>query len=247
MKPMERNRSEGFEMEKILLVEDDPNIRMAAEFALSDAGYSIVACDNGLDGYANALSVDPDLILLDLMLPGMSGHDFLKEFRAQNTLVPIIVLTAYTSEQEKVFCLDLGADDFIDKPFSVNELLARIRANLRRSTLPIQSRAGSLEEFGDMAIDFEQGEVTIKGEPVVLRNREYEILQVLARHRGSLVTRDKLIQTVWKGKAPSTNTVIDVHMHNLRKSLESRSDYRLIATEYGRGFRLQAVPKQEDE
>lgn len=234
-------------MEKILLVEDDPNIRMAAEFALSDAGYSIVACDNGLDGYANALSIDPDLILLDLMLPGMSGHDFLKEFRAQNTLVPIIVLTAYTSEQEKVFCLDLGADDFIDKPFSVNELLARIRANLRRSTLPIQSRAGSLEEFGDMTIDLEQGEVTIKGEPVVLRNREYEILQVLARHRGSLVTRDKLIQAVWKGKAPSTNTVIDVHMHNLRKSLESRSDYRLIATEYGRGFRLQATPKQEDE
>lgn len=234
-------------MEKILLVEDDPNIRMAAEFALSDAGYSIVACDNGLDGYANALSIDPDLILLDLMLPGMSGHDFLKEFRSQNTLVPIIVLTAYTSEQEKVFCLDLGADDFIDKPFSVNELLARIRANLRRSTLPIQSRAGSLEEFGDMAIDFEHGEVTIKGEPVVLRNREYEILQVLARHRGSLVTRDKLTQTVWKGKAPSTNTVIDVHMHNLRKSLESRSDYRLIATEYGRGFRLQAVPKQVDE
>lgn len=234
-------------MEKILLVEDDPNIRMAAEFALSDAGYSIVACDNGLDGYANALSVEPDLILLDLMLPGMSGHDFLKEFRAQNTLVPIIVLTAYTSEQEKVFCLDLGADDFIDKPFSVNELLARIRANLRRSTLPIQSRAGSLEEFGDMIIDFEQGKVTIKGEPVVLRNREYEILQVLARHRGSLVTRDKLIQSVWKGKVPSTNTVIDVHMHNLRKSLESRSDYRLITTEYGRGFRLQAVPKQESE
>lgn len=234
-------------MEKILLVEDDPNIRMAAEFALSDAGYSIVACDNGLDGYANALSVEPDLILLDLMLPGMSGHDFLKEFRAQNTLVPIIVLTAYTSEQEKVFCLDLGADDFIDKPFSVNELLARIRANLRRSTLPVRSRAGSLEEFGDMIIDFEQGKVTIKGEPVVLRNREYEILQVLARHRGSLVTRDTLIQSVWKGKAPSTNTVIDVHMHNLRKSLESCSDYRLITTEYGRGFRLQAVPKQESE
>lgn len=234
-------------MEKILLVEDDPNIRMAAEFALSDAGYSIVACDNGLDGYANALSIDPDLILLDLMLPGMNGHDFLKEFRAQNTLVPIIVLTAYTSEQEKVLCLDLGADDFIDKPFSVNELLARIRANLRRSTLPIQSHAGSLEEFGDMSINFEQGEVTIKGEPVMLRNREYEILQVLARHRGSLVTRDKLIQTVWKGKAPSTSTVIDVHMHNLRKSLESRSDYRLIATEYGRGFRLQAMPKQVDE
>lgn len=234
-------------MEKILLVEDDPNIRMAAEFALSDAGYSIIACDNGLDGYANALSADPDLILLDLMLPGMDGHDFLKEFRAQNTLTPIIVLTAYTSEQEKVYCLDLGADDFIDKPFSVNELLARIRANLRRSTLPIQSRAGSLEEFGDMTIDLEKGEVFIKGEPIVLRNREYEILQVLARHRGSLVTRDKLIQTVWKGKAPSASTVIDVHMHNLRKSLETRSDFRLIATEYGRGFRLQAVPKQDDE
>ena len=104
-------------MAKILLVEDDPNIRMAAEFALSDAGHSIVACDNGTDGFASALSIEPDLILLDLMLPGMSGHDFLKEYRAQNASVPIIVLTAYTSEQEKVLCLDLGADDFISKPF----------------------------------------------------------------------------------------------------------------------------------
>ncbi len=234
-------------MEKILLIEDDPNIRMAAEFALSDAGYSIVACDNGIDGYANALSVDPDLILLDLMLPGMDGHDFLKKFRAQNTLVPIIVLTAYTSEQEKVCCLDLGADDFIDKPFSVNELLARIRANLRRSTLPIQSRVGSLEEFGDMIVDLEQGEVTIKGQPITLRNREYEILKVLARHRGSLVTRDMLIQTVWKGSVPSTSTVIDVHMHNLRKALEAHSDFHLITTEYGRGYRLQAMAKHEDE
>lgn len=233
-------------MAKILLVEDDPNIRMAAEFALSDAGYSIVSCNNGTDGFASALSVEPDLILLDLMLPGMSGHDFLKEYRAQNTFVPIIVLTAYTSEQEKIFCLDHGADDFIDKPFSVNELLARIRANLRRSMLPVQSRSDALEEFGDMTIDLEQGDVTVKGEPVSLRNREYEILQVLARHRGGLVTRDKLVQSVWKGKAPSTNTAIDVQMHNLRKTLESRSDYHLIVTEYGKGYRLQATPKQPD-
>lgn len=233
-------------MPKILLIEDDPNIRMAAEFALSDAGYSIVSCNNGTDGFASALNVNPDLILLDLMLPGMSGHDFLKEYRAQNTFVPIIVLTAYTSEQEKVFCLDHGADDFIDKPFSVNELLARIRANLRRSKLPVQSKVDSLEEFGDMVINLEQGKVTIKGEAVSLRNREYEILQVLAQHRGSLVTRDKLIQSVWKGKTPSTNTVIDVHMHNLRKTLESRSDYRLIMTEYGKGYRLQATLKQTD-
>ena len=205
-------------MAKILLVEDDPNIRMAAEFALSDAGHSIVACDNGTDGFASALSIEPDLILLDLMLPGMSGHDFLKEYRAQNASVPIIVLTAYTSEQEKVLCLDLGADDFISKPFSVNELLARIR-----------------------------GEVRVKGEPVSLRNREFEILQVLARHRGSLVTRNELIQSVWKGKTPSTSTVIDVHMHNLRKALEIHSDYQLIVTEYGRGYRLQAIPKDSEE
>lgn len=232
-------------MEKILLVEDDPSIRMAAEFALSDAGYSIVACDNGIDGFASALSTEPDLILLDLMLPGMDGHDFLKELRAQNALVPVIVLTAYTSEQEKVFCLDIGADDFIDKPFSVNELLARIRANLRRSTLPVQSQSGAIEEFGDLTIDLSRDEVSVKGQPVALRNREYEILQVLARHRGSIVTRDMLIKSVWKGKAPSTNTV-DVHIHSLRKTLEAHSDYRLIATEYGRGYRLQAVPKEEN-
>lgn len=234
-------------MAKILLVEDDPNIRMAAEFALSDAGHSIVACDNGTDGFASALSIEPDLILLDLMLPGMSGHDFLKEYRAQNASVPIIVLTAYTSEQEKVLCLDLGADDFISKPFSVNELLARIRANLRRSMLPVQSRTGSVEELGDLSIDFERGEIRVKGEPVSLRNREFEILQVLARHRGSLVTRNELIQSVWKGKTPSTSTVIDVHMHNLRKALEIHSDYQLIVTEYGRGYRLQAIPKDSEE
>lgn len=233
-------------MAKILLVEDDPNIRMAAEFALNDAGYSIIACDNGIDGYASALSNKPDLILLDLMLPGMDGHEFLKEFREENNQVPIIVLTAYTSEQEKVRCLDLGADDFIDKPFSVNELLARIRANLRRATIPVQSPVGLVEEVGDVLINFETQEVSVKGSIVPLRNREYEILQVLARHRGSLVTREKLADEVWKEKANTANTVIDVHMHNLRKTLEANSSFHLITTEYGKGYRLQAIPKENN-
>lgn len=229
-------------MARILLVEDDPNIRMAADFALNDAGHSIISCDNGIDGFTSATSLNPDLILLDLMLPGMDGRTFIKEFRAINQVTPIIVLTAYTSEQEKVFCLDAGADDFIDKPFSVNELLARIRANLRRSTLPSQSPEHAIETFGDLTIDLEKDQVFVKGIPVLLRNREYEILCVLARNRGALVTRNDLIKHVWNGNTPSNSTTIDVHMHNLRKSIEATSDYRLITTEYGKGYRLQAIP-----
>lgn len=231
-------------MAKILLVEDDPNIRTAAEFALTDAGYTIVTCDNGVDGLTNALSVKPDLILLDLMLPEMDGHTLLKKFRGQNNATPLIVLTAYSSEQEKIFCLDAGADDFIDKPFSINELLARIRANLRRSAISSHADGEQQQQYGDMIIDFALNTVSVKGLPVSLRNREYEILEVLAGNQGALVTRDDLIREVWNGKPPSTSATIDVHMHNLRKSLEADSDYQLIATEYAKGWRLRPSLKK---
>lgn len=231
-------------MEKVLLVEDDPNIRTAAEFALDDAGYSTITCGNGLDGYTTAINLKPDIILLDLMLPEMDGHTFLKEFRKIDIATPIIVLTAYGSEQEKVFCLDAGADDFIDKPFSINELLARIRANLRRTTLPTKSLEHSLEHFGDLSINMLTKEVFIKDTPVILRNREYEILELLAKNRGSLVTKKEILSTVWKTTDQKKSSVVDVHIHNLRKSLEKGSDYSLITTEYGQGYRLEATQKK---
>ena len=231
-------------MERVLLVEDDPNIRTAAEFALDDAGYSTITCDNGLDGYSTALNLKPDIILLDLMLPEMDGHTFLEEFRKTDITTPIIILTAYTSEQEKVFCLDAGADDFIDKPFSINELLARIRANLRRTTLPVKSKDYSVEQFGDLSINMLTREVLVKESPIVLRNREYEILELLAKNRGSLVTKKELLNKVWKTEDLGKASVIDVHIHNLRKSLEKNSDYHLITTEYGQGYRLEASPKK---
>ncbi len=230
-------------MTKILLIEDDPNIRTAAEFALDDAGYSTITCDNGRDGYTSAINLKPDIILLDLMLPEMNGRTFLKEFRKNDLTTPIIVVTAYSSEQEKVFCLDAGADDFIDKPFSINELLARIRANLRRTTVPAQTSNYTLEQFGDLSINMETKEVCVKNAPVALRNREYEILELLAQNRGSLVTKKEILHTVWKTDDPKKASVVDVHMHNLRKSLEKHSDYRLITTEYGQGYRLEASPK----
>ena len=163
-------------MERVLLVEDDPNIRTAAEFALDDAGYSTITCDNGLDGYSTALNLKPDIILLDLMLPEMDGHTFLEEFRKTDITTPIIILTAYTSEQEKVFCLDAGADDFIDKPFSINELLARIRANLRRTTLPVKSKDYSVEQFGDLSINMLTREVLVKEKKMIISEKPMMIL-----------------------------------------------------------------------
>lgn len=237
-------RMDEVHMTTVLIIEDDPNIRLTMEFALADAGYSTMTCDNGSDGLAIASSSHPDLILLDLMLPVMDGKTFLRRFRRRDAFTPIIVVTALSLNEDKVACFDAGADDYISKPLSVDELLARIRANLRRSKLaPV---ADQRLEFGDMAIDLATQEVTVKGLPVQLRNREYELLAALARQAGSLVRREDLVKGVLGEAASADSRAIDVHVHNLRDAIESPSDYQFVTTEYGKGYRLQAVPKRSE-
>lgn len=231
-------------MASILLVEDDPTIRLSVEMALSDEGYSVMTCDDGNAGLASALALRPDLILLDLLLPGLDGREFIVEFRKKELAIPIIVLTALSGDEDKITCLDSGADDYVCKPFSIDELLARIRVCLRKSaTAPVQAAPNKLE-FGDMVINLDDEVVTVKGEPVYLKRKEYALLLALAQEDGALLKRKWLIDKVWgKSVSPTTNT-IDAHIYSLRKALDKVSDYEFIATEYGRGYRFQPKLKE---
>lgn len=232
-------------MASVLLIEDDPNIRFAVEIALSDEGYSVSTCDNGDAGLASALSLHPDLILLDLLLPGLDGRDLLVRFREHDLATPVIVLTALSEDADKISCLDNGADDYVCKPFSIDELLARVRANLRKADLTRQAPvpAGQMLDFGDLSIDLAHEQALVKGKPIYLKRKEYALLVALAQNAGAVVKRQWLLDEVWKGKvSPATNT-IDAHIYSLRKALDKASDYDFISTEYGRGYRFQPVPK----
>lgn len=233
-------------MASILLVEDDPSIRFSVEMALSDEGYSVMTCDNGSVGLTSALALKPDLILLDLLLPGLDGREFIVEFRKQELSIPIIVLTALTGDEDKITCLDSGADDYICKPFSIDEMLARIRVCLRKKgpsiAAPVANRVLS---FGDMTIDLDEEVVSIKGEPVYLKRKEYALLVALAENEGALVKRKWLIDKVWDKSVSSTTNTIDAHIYSLRKALNKTSDYEYIATEYGRGYRFQPKLKEQ--
>ena len=236
-------------MASILLIEDDPTIRFTVEMALSDEGYRVSTCDNGDDGLASALNLHPNLILLDLLLPGLDGRELLVRFREIDPITPIIVLTALSEDADKISCLNNGADDYVCKPFSIDELLARIRANLRKAeNMRLESTPKqAIMQFGDLTIDTQHEQALIKGKPIYLKRREYELLLALAQNAGTIVKRRWLIEKVWnKNVSPSTNTV-DAHIYNLRKALDNDSEYEFISTEYGRGYRLQAIPKQAQD
>ncbi|MGN0034173.1 MAG: response regulator transcription factor [Coriobacteriales bacterium] len=228
----------------ILLIEDDPTIRMATEFSLTRAGYAVSSCDNGAEGYQVALRVKPSLILLDLMLPGMNGFEITERLRKTDQDTPIIMLTALDRPEDKVRGLDAGADDYLTKPFSTEELLARIRANIRRANYasPQHDDARKLS-FGDLEIDVANARVRVKGGIVELRGKEYALLLALARRPGALCTREWLSQEVWNEEFLPTSRTIDVHVRRIRKAVETRSDYTYIQTVHGMGYRFEAVEK----
>lgn len=236
-------------MPAILLIEDDPNIRFAVEMALTDEGFSVSTCDNGEIGLASALSLHPDLILLDLLLPGLDGREVLVRFREHDPTTPVIVLTALSEDADKITCLDSGADDYVCKPFSIDELLARVRANLRKGdNRRVPPKDGdNMLRFGDLSIDLEHEQAIVKGEPIYLKRKEYALLLALARNEGTVVRRKWLIDEVWNGSVSPTTNTIDAHIYNLRKALDKASDYDFISTEYGRGYRFQPVPKASRE
>ena len=213
-------------MPRILLVEDDKTIQMTLEFALTRADYEVTSVSDGVSALEAARLTSPDLIL-----------------RAEGSNVPIIMLTALDRDEDKVAGLDSGADDYMTKPFSTTELLARIRANLRRATREGQ-RSDPVIEAGQLRIDTQAARVTVGGEPVRLRSKEYALLVALATHHGALCSRQWLTQEVWAETFLPTSRTIDTHVRRLRQAIE-RDGWTYIQTERGMGYRFEA--RQGDE
>lgn len=229
-------------MTTILLVEDDPTIRLATEFFLTKQGYAVSSCEDGAKGYETALSIQPDLILLDVMLPGMDGFEVARALRNDDFRSPILMLTALDSDEDKIKGLDAGADDYVTKPFSTDVLLARIRAHLRRSEID-GVNSHTPQTYGDLTIDLQNCTASVKGKPLKLRSKEYELLIALAEKQGMLCRRTWLTQKVWKEDYLSTSRTIDVHIRRLRSVLDEYSDYTFIHTVHGMGYRFEPIKK----
>jgi DNA-binding response OmpR family regulator len=232
-------------MARILVVEDDPIIRQTVEYALQRAGFETETSGDGAEALAVARSTQPDLILLDLMLPGMDGYAFAHELRKSDRETAIIMVTALDQERDKVKGLDAGADDYITKPFSMEELLARVRANLRRVREREVLTKDEPIEVGDLRIEPSEVRVSVKGDPTKLRLKEFQLLVALASEPGSLQTRQRLAQDVWGYDFLPSSRTIDVHIRRLRQAIEDPSDYVYIHTVHGMGYRFEPQPKSE--
>lgn len=234
-------------MATILLVEDDPTIRLTTEFALSREGHAVVSAATGTEGLEKYRVAQPDLVLLDLMLPGMSGLDVAAEIRRTDRRTPIVLVTALGEDDDKVRGLDAGADDYLTKPFSTRELLARVRAHLRRvqSLTPEPSSTEPLT-FGDLSIDVEGARVEVDGHEVKLRAKEFGLLVALASRPGVLATRQRLAEEIWGEEFLATSRTIDVHVRRLRSAIGPHSTYDFIHTVHGMGYRFDATPKGQE-
>ena len=232
-------------MTTILLIEDDPTIRLTTEFSLTKHGYAVSSCEDGISGYETALSIEPDLILLDVMLPGMNGFEVASKLRKEGFNSPILMLTALDADEDKIKGLDAGADDYVTKPFSTEVLLARIRANLRRTEMDGVSMSKP-QTYGDLTLDIENSTASVKGKPLKLRSKELALLFALAERQGMLCRRTWLTQKVWKEDYLSTSCTIDVHIRRLRSVLDEVSDYRYIHTVHGMGYRFEPIKKIEE-
>jgi two-component system alkaline phosphatase synthesis response regulator PhoP len=225
--------------EKILIVEDDKDIIKMLEYNLNKEGYKVIAAHDGEDALDLAERQHPDLILLDLMLPGMDGLEVCKTLKNQSqaSAIPIIMLTAKSQESDKVVGLELGADDYITKPFSPRELIARIKAVLRRVTE--KDKLPETFQAGDLSIDFAKISVRVKDKLIELTSKEFELLKTLLKAKGRVLSRDYLLDNIWgfdHAMEIQTRTV-DVHVRTLRKKLKSAA--KMIVTVKNYGYRFQ--------
>jgi two-component system, OmpR family, response regulator RegX3 len=206
-------------MPKILLIEDERGIAEALEYQLQREGYLVDHVTDGRDGLDRFRIAGADLVLLDLMLPGMSGEDVCKELRRESK-VPIIMLTAKDTEIDKVLGLELGADDYVTKPFSTRELLARIKALLRRVMSDGSTSEGVLEG-GGIRLDPERHEVTVRNQSVQLARKEFDLLEFLMENPGRVLARDTLIDRIWGSDYFGDTRTLDVHVKRLRSKIEA--------------------------
>ena len=224
-------------VKRLLLIEDEPGLVLTLTDRLTREGYAVESSADGESGLERAAGEAFDLVLLDVMLPRMSGFDVVRELRRRNIETPVIMLTARGQVTDKVVGLKLGADDYVTKPFEMMELLARVEAKLRRAPDTLHPAEG--HQFGDVRIDFRRAEVSKGNAPLDLSAREFQLLRYFIEHRGATLTRDELLNEVWGyNSMPSTRTV-DVHVAWLRQKIEPNPRHpQYILTVHGMGYKF---------
>jgi len=221
---------------KILIVDDEPNMRLGLKDNLEFEGYAVELSDNGIDGLALILKNNYHLILLDVMMPGMSGLDVCKKAREKGVSTPILLLTAKSEEMDKVLGLELGADDYVTKPFGLRELLARIKAILRRGEIKTPS---DVTTIGKLSVNFDNYTSSNAAGPVRMSHKEYEILHYLLQQKNEIVTRYDLLQHVWGYEESPTTRTVDNFIVKLRQKIEEDpNDPKIIITVHGTGYKL---------
>ena len=235
-------------MSKILVVDDDKNLLEVIKYNLANDGYSVVLAETGTQAIEMARREKPDLIILDVMLPGIDGFEVCRILRKEMS-VPILILSAKTDEIDKVVGLELGADDYISKPFSVRELMARVRATIRRGQFTEQqSSAKTLEETKprtilkghDLVVDTVRHQVTLKGAPLNLTPKEFELLSFLMQGKGQVFSREQLMEKVWGYTFDGSKRTVDVHMRWLRQKIEDNPETpKILMTVIGFGYKFE--------
>lgn len=226
-------------MTKILIVEDEEALSDPLAFLLGREGFQTVVVDNGLDALPTFERGGADLVLLDVMLPGMPGTEVCRKLREVSS-VPIIMLTAKDSELDKVFGLELGADDYVTKPYSARELIARIRAVLRRRSAEPDMPTDAVLTGGPVRMDIDRHVVTVNGEEVPMPLKEFELLEILLRNVGRVMTRGQLIERVWGADYVGDTKTLDVHIKRLRSKIEPDSSApRYVVTVRGLGYKFE--------
>ena len=224
-------------MAKILIVEDEPNMVAGLRDNFEFEGYQVITAGDGIAGLERALSESPDIVILDVMMPRMSGLDVCKQLKSKRPSTPIIMLTARGQEVDKVVGLELGADDYVTKPFSIRELLARVKAVLRRSKS--SRKEDEKYAFGEIEVDLRGCRVLRKGENLDFSSKEFELLKYFLSHPGETLSRDQLLEQDWGyDRFPTTRTV-DAHIVRLRQKVEPKPDQpRFILTVHGTGYKF---------
>ena len=222
---------------RILIVEDEPAMVQGLRDNFEYEGYEVISAADGMDGLNRAIADQPDLVVLDVMMPKMSGLDVCKQLKARKPSMPIIMLTARGQEIDKVVGLELGADDYVTKPFSIRELMARVKAVLRRASP--QSATAEVYRFSDVEVNVRSNEVLRGGQPVELSSKEFALLAYFVAHPAETLSRDRLLDAVWGYENYPTTRTVDAHIVHLRQKLEPNPEEpRFILTVHGSGYKF---------
>jgi DNA-binding response OmpR family regulator len=231
-------------MAKVLIVEDDEVIADGMARHLIAAGFDPIRVENGTAGLARLRFEHPDVCVVDLMLPGTDGWKLIESARSEGIGTPIVVVSARGTEHDRVHALDIGADDYLVKPFSMKELVARVQANARRGTRAEHEQRGEAIEVEELRVDPADVQAYVHGESAGLTPTEFRLLYALALDKGRVVTRDELLQRIWGRRETHRDRTVDVFIRKLREKVDGRArDHTFIQTRYGVGYKLEAQPK----